>query len=151
MINSKRGISIFGTMKNTPETYLLTCVFNHFRPGENRVIQLTTHLVEPIRAAFPKYKDCFVYHEEPLYVSKKHGEYHWEFIPTKEFLIEYQDKLNTAFFKLSLSQRFNNGELVGEKFNYNKVVFNQNVKYNYHKNRNKMKSSFAEYYDRKSV
>lgn len=153
-MNYKTGVSIFGTMKNTPETYLLTCVLNYFKPFSQDTINLQESRVSALKEAFPKYKDSFVYHEEPLYRTKQGYEYHWEFIPTEEFLIEYEDKLNHGLFKLSKPSRFRNGKYVHEDFNPNKEAYIKNAKAEFNKKRKRgdlKKTSLNDYLEKKGA
>ena len=153
-VNYKTGVSIFGTMKNTPETYLLTCVYNHYQPFAPDKIQLQESKVGALIDAFPKYKDSFVYHEECIYKTKQGIEYHWEFIPTEEFLIEYEDKLNHGLFQLSKPSRFRNGKYVREDFNPNKIEYTKQMKAEFRKKRKHgdlKNTSLNEYLEKKGA
>lgn len=153
-MNIKSGVSIFGTMKNTPETYILTCVLNHFKPFAPDKIQLQNDRAMSLMKAFPKYKSSFVYHEDCIYRTKQGIEYHWEFIPTKEFLIEYEDKLNHGLFALSKPSRFKNGEYVHENFNPNREAYIKNAKAEFHKKRKHgdlKKTTLNEYLEKKGA
>ena len=74
-VNEKRAMSPFGTKKGTSETYLLHCVFNHYKPCASDKIQLQDDAAEKLMEDLPQYKDCFVYHDEPLYITKDKRKY----------------------------------------------------------------------------
>lgn len=132
-VNDKTDVSIFGTKKGTSETYLLSCVFNLYKPLSPGFIQLKDDIVDRLKDEFKDYQDCFIYHDEPLYKNKDGYEYHWEFVVTEDFLREYEDKLNRGFAVMSKSDRFVDGKLVKATFNPNVVAFNKNIKSSYRK------------------
>ena len=155
-VNEKRALSLFGTKKGTSETYLLSCVFDHYKPFAPDKIQLQDDAAERLMKDLPQYQDCFVYHDKPLYITRDKREYHWEFVPSKQYLIENEDKLNHAFFILSRSDRFKDGEFIKEGFNPNKVAYNRNIKSAYvkgtkHRGKKMLKVSLPEYLEKNGV